>query len=185
MAVKEGLLALLDDGPKHGYQLRADFESSTAGLWQLNGGQVYTTLDRLVRDGLVEPLAEEGDDPRQQPYGITATGRVELGHWWAATGDEEPPPRDELVLKVLMAIRTDHKRAHAVISRQRSALYRLLQERRRATSSTESAATLADQLALDSVLVRAEADLRWLDLCEQRIANIERQRLAPGKRGSR
>ncbi len=175
MAVKEGLLALLDVGPMHGYQMKSAFEETTAGLWQLNGGQVYTTLDRLVRDGLVKPASDVvGDDARQQPYEITDAGRQELGQWWIAVVSDEAPPRDELVLKVLMAIRRNHEHALQVITHQRTALFLLLQQHRRTDrpkSETDSQ-RLADELSVDSLVVRAEADLRWLDLCESRLLRV-------------
>jgi DNA-binding PadR family transcriptional regulator len=182
MAVKEGLLALLDVGPMHGYQMKNAFEETTAGLWQLNGGQVYTTLDRMVRDGLVKPASDvTADDARQQPYEITEAGRVELGRWWNAVVSDDAPPRDELVLKVLMAIRRDHTHALAVITHQRTALFQLLQQHRRGNRATSESDTqrLADELSVDSLVVRAEADLRWLDLCESRLI---RARTAPPTR---
>src|SRR4051812_6536069 len=100
MAVREGLLALLDRQETHGYQLKTDFEAATGGIWSLNVGQVYATLDRLARDGLVE--SEEVDG--QRSYRITASGGDELGAWWDAVPGDEPPPRDELMVKVLLAI---------------------------------------------------------------------------------
>lgn len=161
MAVREGLLALLDDGPRHGYQLKTEFEAVTGGAWPLNVGQVYTTLDRLARDGLVAVDESTG----QKSYTLTLAGRTALGDWWQATPAEDPPPRDELMLKVLMAIETGRRHALDVITRQRTALFQLLQRRRR----TQPAETLADQLVTDALVVRAEADLRWLDLCEQKL----------------
>ncbi len=169
MAVREGLLSLLQPGPRYGYQLKTEFESVTGGVWRLNVGQVYTTLDRLERDGFVE--IELGDD-EQKLYTLTAAGREELGAWWHATPAENPPPRDELMLKVLMAI--EHGREHAlgVITRQRTALFTLLQHHRRAASEDiTDAETLASRLVTDALVVRAEADLRWLDLCEARLAD--------------
>lgn len=171
MAVREGLLALLDDGPRYGYQLKTSFEEATGGVWPLNVGQVYTTLDRLVRDGFAE-VADSDDAPAQKVYTITAAGREELGAWWSAVPVEDPPPRDELMLKVLMAI--DHGRDHAldVITRHRSVLTGMLQQRRRQRrAATEDADGVAAQLVTDALVVRAEADLRWLDLCEARLAD--------------
>ena len=166
MAVREGLLALLGDGPRHGYQLKTEFEAVTGGAWPLNVGQVYTTLDRLARDGLVIVDERAG----QKSYALTAAGRDELGAWWQATPAEDPPPRDELMLKVLLAVETGRQHALDVITRQRTALFQLLQGRRRA----QPAESLADQLVTDALIVRAEADLRWLDLCEQKILHSER-----------
>src|SRR5690606_24231812 len=100
VAVREGLLALLAEGPRYGYQLKTEFEAVTGGAWPLNVGQVYTTLDRLARDGLVSVDEHDG----QKSYALTPAGREELGAWWQATPGEDPPPRDELMLKVLMAV---------------------------------------------------------------------------------
>ena len=132
MAVREGLLALLHEGPRYGYQLKTEFEAATGGVWPLNVGQVYTTLDRLERDGLVQVRGEsETNTPGQKTYAITVDGVAELGAWWEAVPVDDPPPRDELMLKVLMAI--DHGREHAlrVITRQRTVLLSMLQAKRR------------------------------------------------------
>jgi len=171
MGVREGLLALLDDGARYGYQLKTSFEGATGGVWPLNVGQVYTTLDRLQRDGLVtaiEPSAGDGaGDAAKKSYQLTAAGREELGAWWRAVPVADPPPRDELMLKVLLAI--EHGREHAldVVTRQRTALVALLQQRRR--DGRDGVTTVAARLVADALVVRAEADLRWLDLCEARL----------------
>lgn len=182
MAVREGLLALLDEGPRHGYQLKTEFEAATGGVWALNVGQVYTTLDRLERDGLVEVIPEPprgaprgpGGGPQKQ-YSLTAAGREELGAWWHAVPSEDPPPRDELMLKVLMAIEHGRKHALDVITHQRTALQTLMQQARRAQRSRRAASSpeaIAAALVADATAVRAEADLRWLDICEARLAEL-------------
>lgn len=169
MAVREGLLALLRDGPRYGYQLKTEFEAATGGVWTINVGQIYTTLDRLGRDGLVE--VDERDD--QKLYSITLAGADELGAWWEAVPAEDPPPRDELMLKMLLAIELGAEHGLAVITRHRTALTALLQQRRRqsppATAGSDSHEGLAAALVADALVVRAEADLRWLDLCEARL----------------
>ena len=167
MAVREGLLALLREGPRHGYQLKSEFEHATGGVWPLNVGQVYTTLDRLERDGLVE-LRGADASPGQKIYAITPAGREELGAWWEAVPADEPPPRDELMLKVLMAI--DHGEAHAltVITHQRTVLLSLLQSKRRQRSRAGDEG-LPARLVTDALIARAEADLRWLDTCEAQL----------------
>lgn len=170
MAVREGLLALLRDESRYGYQLKTEFETATGGVWPLNVGQVYTTLDRLERDGHV--TMRVGDD-EQKLYSITVRGLGELGEWWDAIPADDPPPRDELMLKVLMAIEQGVGHALAVITRQRSALLGLLQQRRRERSAEPTSGDLAALLVTDALIVRAEADLRWLDLCESRIVRNE------------
>lgn len=183
MTVRDGLLALLDNGPRHGYQLKTEFEAATGGAWSLNVGQVYTTLERLQRDGLV--AIDDGDSQvssaggrDQKRYALTAEGREELGEWWDAVPAEDPPTRDELQLKILMAIERGRDHALDVITHQRTALTRVLQERRRKGRATPGRARhsgsgeVAAELVTDALLVRAEADLRWLDLCEGRLAQL-------------
>src|SRR5215212_10710557 len=173
MAVRVGLLALLQDGPRHGYQLKSGFEAATGGVWSLNVGQVYTTLDRLQRDGLV--AVDETTAGKR--YSLTRSGRAELGGWWEAVPVDDPPPRDELLLKVLFAIEHGGEQALGVITRQRTALTRLLQEHRRAARRRPpptGSSALAAQLVADALAVRAEADLRWLDLCEARLVRQNR-----------
>jgi DNA-binding PadR family transcriptional regulator len=168
VAVREGLLALLDDGPSYGYQLKTGFESATGGVWNLNVGQVYSTLERLERDGLVAQASAIDGSTSQRSYRLTEDGVAALGEWWQAVPDNEPPPRDELMLKVLLAIGRGREHALDVITRQRSALMALLQERRRQSAPT-GRRSLAATLVSDALIVRAESDLRWLDLCEERV----------------
>jgi DNA-binding PadR family transcriptional regulator len=155
-------LALLSEGPSHGYQLKTAFEGATGGTWPLNVGQVYTTLDRLARDGFV--TADEVDG--QKRYAITAAGREELAAWWSTSPGDAPPPRDELVLKVLFAVGEGHEHALAVITRHRTELTRILQQHRR---TSRDGADLAASLVAEALVARAEADLRWLDTCEARV----------------
>lgn len=175
VSVREGILSLLAEGPSYGFALKTHFETATGGTWPLNVGQVYTTLDRLERDGLV--VMEETDD--QKLYRLTDAGHDELEDWWEAVPNDGPPPRDELLIKLLLALPHGKEHALAVLSRQRSALAQILHARRQAAITTganhsgelgQSPATFAAALLDDAVLMRTEADLRWLDRCEARIA---------------
>ncbi len=181
MAVREGLLALLQEAPRYGYQLKTEFEVATGGVWPLNVGQVYTTLDRLERDGFVS--LRFGDD-EQKMYTITVAGLGELGAWWETVPVAEPPPRDELMLKVLFAIEHGRDHALAVITRQRTALTELLQRHRRERRELPPGdlTELAGSLVTDALIVRAEADLRWLDLCESRILSAPPGEAGPASR---
>lgn len=172
MGVREGLLALLDERPRYGYQLKTEFEHATGGVWPLNIGQVYTTLDRLQRDGLVEVSPVDGATTAdaQKVYALTPRGRSALGAWWEAVPVDEPPPRDELMLKVLMAI--DHDSVHAlhVVTHHRTVLVQLLQAKRRERKALAGVdSSLAAQMVTEALVARAEADLRWLDMVEARL----------------
>src|SRR5438477_793400 len=111
MSVRHALLALLSEGPKYGLQLRQEFEADTGEVWPLNVGQVYTTLQRLERDGLVESddAAEAGP---QKGFRITVDGEQELAEWLRTPPDLSAPPRDELVIKVLVAMRVPGTDVH-------------------------------------------------------------------------
>jgi DNA-binding PadR family transcriptional regulator len=164
MSIKHGLLALLERGPMHGYQLRAAFEESTGGTWPLNIGQVYTTLSRLERDQLVRPLPRS--DEGQRPYAITDAGRAELAAWFATPVSRTDRPRDELAIKLALALTTPGVDVPAVVQAQRSATMRTLQEYTRLKAHAEGPAELSWLLVLDAMLFQAEAEVRWLDHCE-------------------
>ena len=166
-----GLLALLAERPSHGYQLKAGFEERTGGVWTLNVGQVYTTLERLRADGLVEPMeveAGEGDGRDRRPWRITRDGKEALDAWFDEPAVDPAPAREDFLVKVLMAFGGSPAEAVAIIDRQRTELYRLLQEARRTTRppTGDVAADLAAVLMAEIVASRREADLRWLDVCE-------------------
>jgi DNA-binding PadR family transcriptional regulator len=162
-------LALLAEGPRNGHQLKVEFEAVTGGVWPLNVGQVYTTLDRLARDGLVTRARPNGEgETIGRQYELTAAGREELAGWWQLVPAEEPPPRDELMLKVLFATALGPAHALTVITEQRTALLALLQAHRRASRGPAND-DVAAAMVRDALIVRAEADLRWLDLCEARL----------------
>jgi DNA-binding PadR family transcriptional regulator len=169
MAIRNGLLALLERGPMYGYQLRAQFEASTGATWPLNVGQVYTTLARLERDGLVEPLGE-ADDEGRVTYRITDRGHAEVESWFSSPVQRESRPRDELAIKLAMALTTPGVDVHGVIQTQRTATLRSLQELTRLKAGADEVADAAWLLVLESMIFQAEAEVRWLDHCEIRIA---------------
>ncbi|OXM59719.1 PadR family transcriptional regulator [Amycolatopsis vastitatis] len=174
MSVKHGLLALLERGPMHGYQLRVAFEESTGGTWPLNIGQVYTTLSRLERDKLVRALPEEGGG--QRPYEITDAGRVEVAGWFTTPAERRERPRDELAIKLALALTTPGVDVQAVMQVQRRATMASLQELTRLKTQATGPRDLAWQLVLDSMLFQAETEVRWLDHCE---ATLVRHSPAP------
>lgn len=180
MSVRNALLALLDPQPKYGYQLRTEFEARTGATWPLNIGQVYTTLARLERDGLVS--REDAVEETQVRYALTDAGRVEIGDWFATPVPRSHPPRDELAIKLALAVDTPGIDLLAVIAAQRASTIAALQDytrRRRSERATEHALDpdqLAWSLVLDSLVFAAEAEIRWLDHCESRLTRLARTR---------
>jgi len=166
MSIRHSLLALLADRPMYGYQLRSRFEECTGGTWPLNVGQVYTTLGRLERDGLVAPSGE--DDAGHVYYEITDQGRDEVRSWFAEPVARTSPPRDELAIKLAMAVTAPGVDVRAVVQTQRTATLRALQEYTRL--KRQDGGDLAWSLVLDSLVFAAEAEIRWLDHCEARLA---------------
>jgi DNA-binding PadR family transcriptional regulator len=126
MSVPHALLALLTGGPKYGLRLRQEFEARTGEVWPLNVGQVYTTLQRLERDGFVETEAEH-DDGRLIVYRITPHGSEELASWLRTPPAESTPPRDELVIKVLVALVVPDVDAREVLQAHRRRLVEVMQ----------------------------------------------------------
>ncbi|GLZ31620.1 transcriptional regulator [Lentzea sp. NBRC 105346] len=152
----------------YGYQLRAAFEASTGGTWPLNIGQVYTTLSRLERDDLVRPLPE--NDTGQRPYEITEQGHAELAKWFSSPVSRADRPRDELAIKLALAMTTPGVDVRAVVQTQRTAAVRTLQEYTRLKTKADDLPWL---LVLDNMIFQAEAEVRWLDHCEASLARYE------------
>jgi DNA-binding PadR family transcriptional regulator len=177
VSVRHALLALLSEGSKYGLQLRDEFEANTGQVWPLNGGQVYTTLQRLERDGLVAALGDAGDlvPGPQKAYRITEAGLAELARWLRVPPDLSTPPRDDLVVKVLIAVRVPGTDVSEVIQAHRRYLVQLMQEWTR-LKDDDNGQDLAFALVVDSEMFRLESVVRWLDAAEIRL----RRALAAG-----
>jgi DNA-binding PadR family transcriptional regulator len=175
MSVPHALLALLSDGPKYGLRLQNEFESRTGEVWPLNVGQVYTTLQRLERDGLVETDDGESERSRKR-YRITSTGERELADWLRTPPDLVPPPRDELVIKVLVALQIPGIDIREILQAHRRHVIEVMQ---RYTRIKAEAAQDNVPLALvaDAELFRLEAIIRWLDAADVRLK--QRPAVAP------
>ncbi|WP_087873722.1 PadR family transcriptional regulator [Arthrobacter globiformis] len=173
MSIRHSLLALLQDQPRYGYQLRVEFEDRTGSTWPLNIGQVYTTLDRLERDGLVSN--DGGDGEGHVVYSITEAGKAEVQGWFEAPVERSNPPRNELAIKLALAVTLPGVDVAAIIQAQRGASMRALQDytkSRRDTAANQRAADTAWLLVLDSLVFQTEAEIRWLDLCEARMLQL-------------
>jgi DNA-binding PadR family transcriptional regulator len=168
VSVRHALLALLSEGPKYGLQLREEFEARTGEVWPLNIGQVYTTLQRLERDGLAESDSDADPAGPQRRFRITRAGQQELDSWLRTPPDMTSPPRDELVMKILVAVHLPGTDVAGVIQAHRRYLVQLMQEWTRIKEeAAESDLGLA--LAVDAELFRLDAVTRWLDAADGRI----------------
>jgi len=172
VGVREGLLVLLADGPKHGYQLKVDFEAATGEAWPLNIGQVYTTLQRLERDELVKATGE--DDEGRIAYRITATGKEEIEHWLSEPVERSVANRDEVSMKLLLTLASGVAGPQRVIDAQRRSTMQALQDYTRLRSDGERS-DFPWQLHIDRLIFRSEAELRWLDRVEERMTGVSRQ----------
>ena len=178
MSVRQALLALLEQGPMYGYQLRTEFEQRTGATWPLNVGQVYTTLARLERDGLVSPGEQDGDGRTR--YGITEAGRAELASWFASPVVSTDRPRDELAIKLALAVTVPGVDVAAVVQRQRASTITSMQDltRLKRQGADEE---LSWSLVLESMRYQLEAEVRWLDHCEAALARAARAARNPAR----
>jgi DNA-binding PadR family transcriptional regulator len=167
MSIKQALLALLTEGEQYGYQLRASFEARAGGAWPLNIGQVYTTLDRLEGGGLVE--RREADAEGHVHYALTDAGRTMADQWWVTPAPHPSPGRDDVAMKLALAVSIPGADVARVIQVQRKSTMETLQDLTRAKRASGDADE-AWALVADSLIFRAEAEVRWLDHTESRIA---------------
>ena len=195
MSVRHALLALLSEGPKYGLQLREEFEARTGEVWPLNVGQVYTTLQRLERDGMVEtagpvgaggpgdkgaPVEHDAPGAPQKAYRITPAGSAELDQWLRVPPDLSSPPRDELVMKVLVAITVPGTDVHEVIQAHRTYLVQLMQEWTRLKEDS-GGSDLAFSLVVDAELFRLDSVVRWLDAADGRLRRAMAEGWTPAR----
>ena len=168
MSVSHTLLALLESGPRHGYDLKRAYDEQFGQDRPLAYGQVYSTLSRLLRNGMVEAAGvESGDGPERKRYTITDAGVTDVEAWLAQPERPEPYLQTTLYTKVVLALLTGRSAAD-LLDTQRAEHLRLMRELTRRKSSGD----LADQLICDHALFHLEADLRWLELTAARLDQL-------------
>jgi DNA-binding PadR family transcriptional regulator len=164
--VKYGLLGLLAKEPRHGYELKSSFEQLLGETWPLNIGQVYSTLGRLERDGLVAGEVVAQDPlPDRKVYSITQAGRDDLAAWLDEPAEAPVRIRDELFLKVVLHTRLAGRDPLPLIARQRQRHLQALSE----LAAARDGADETTGLLVEAAMLHIEADLRWLELCEDRV----------------
>lgn len=178
MSVPHAILALLSEEPKFGFQLQQEFEEGTGEVWPLNVGQVYTTLQRLERDGLIEAEQPQARGA-QKDFKLTAVGRRALNDWLHTPPGMDPPPRDELIIKVLIALKVPGLNVDEVLQVHRRHLVEVMQRYTHLKANAPEG-DVAFTLIVDAQLFRLEGIIRWLDTADIRLKPLttENRRLA-------
>ncbi len=179
MSVRHAVLGLLAQRPRHGYELRAAFEAVVGGeeYWDVKPSQIYTTLTRMEKSGLVEEQAVEQDGgPEKRIYAITKDGYKVLAEWFT-DGTTPEHQRDEFFIKLMLALVSQAADPQKLIDIQRTHLYRELHTITTQRTRVDPTRELAKVLFLDKVAMHLEADLRWLEMTEARLDEIMRQPL--------
>jgi DNA-binding PadR family transcriptional regulator len=175
-SVQKALLALLFERPRHGYELRDLFQAALGGHWELNSGQIYSSLDRLARDGLVvQKSIEKGGGPEKRLWALTDEGKEELASWFDSPVPRDYRLRDEFYLKLMLALMTQPAQTRKVLMAQRRELFHELHDLTVRRNTLDPRQQLARILLLDSAIMHTEAELRWLDMVEARLDDIREQ----------
>jgi len=179
MSVRNALLGLLAQRPRHGYELHAAFEAVVGGEqnWDVKPAQIYTTLARLEEGGLVkEDSVEQGGGPEKRIYAITSAGRSALADWFAESVGLEHQ-RDEFFIKLMLSLATGEASPRKVIQTERAKLYQDLHAVTTRRQQADPGTELARILLFDKTVMHLEADLRWLDMIEARLDDVKKQPL--------
>ncbi len=188
MSVRHAVLGLLAQRPRHGYELHAAFEAVVGGAqnWDVKPAQIYATLTRLEENGLVvENSIEQDGGPEKRVYAITDEGRAALRVWYQEAVAREHQ-RDEFFIKLMLCLVTGASDPAQIIQTQRGKLYQELHSVTVQRTRLNPRYELAKILLLDKTIMYLEADLRWLEMIQARLSEIERQPLpepAPRPRG--
>ncbi|NUM43716.1 MAG: PadR family transcriptional regulator [Anaerolineales bacterium] len=179
MSVRNAILGLLAQKPRHGYELHAVFSAVVGGeSWDVKPAQIYTTLNRLEEAGLVETASDlgEGDEPDRRVYAVTETGHTALQAWFAS-GSAPDHQRDEFFVKVMVALISGEADPWRLIQTQRAHIFRELHAATKQRDGHDSRTEMAQILLLEKVIMHLEADVRWLDVVEARIEFVKQQPL--------
>src|SRR5215471_13640706 len=168
MSLKFGILGLLAEQPLHAYSIKARFEDLLGGSRPVNIGQVSTTLQRLDRDGLVEPAEARGERGRL-PYRLTEEGRKALNAWLAEPESEPQQLREEIYLKLLLAARVANGSLRGLLARQRRVYLQRLKDLAVLEQNARSAGRDDLVLLYKGAVLHTEADLKWVDVCAEEI----------------
>lgn len=168
MSLGQTFLGLLESQPRHGYDIKRVYDEHFGRGRSLHYGQVYATLSRLLKNGMVEvDTVEPGEGPERKRYSITDAGVTDVADWLSRPENPEPYLQSTLYTKVVLALLTERPAAD-ILDTQRAEHLRLMRELTRRKMNGD----LADQLVCDHALFHLEADLRWLELTTARLDQL-------------
>ena len=171
MSVSHALLGLLEGAPRHGYELKREYDTHFARERPLKFGQVYATLARLEREGLVELAGQEqGQGPERKRYAITKRGAADLDTWLTAPELPRPYLESVLFMKVVLALLSGRP-ARRYLSAQRRAHMAKMHD----LTEAKAEGSLAETLLADFALFHLEADLKWIELTEARLDRLKQE----------
>jgi len=162
VSVRHALLALLSEGPKYGLRLQQEFEERTGEVWPLNVGQVYTTLQRLERDGLVRPVGARGDRGKQS-YELSPAGQKALDQWLAEPDSGPQQLHEEIYVKLLLATRIANGDLKGMLARQKRAYLQRLRDLNRLEEGARRDGRIDLARLVRGALLHTEADIKWMD----------------------
>jgi DNA-binding PadR family transcriptional regulator len=168
MSVSFALLGLLENQPRHGYDLKRIYDDAFGRDRSLHYGQVYSTMARLLKNGLVEVESEPGEGPERKKYAITDAGITDVAEWIRRPEKPEPYLQNTLYTKVVLALMTGRDAAD-VLDTQAAEHLRMMRELTRRKNDGD----IADELICDHALFHLEADLRWLELTAARLDSLK------------
>lgn len=174
MSLKHALLALLSEQPSHGYELKSRFREALGPLWPLREAQVYNNLRILEREGLVSPDDQETQrgGSERKPYCVTTAGRAALTLWLESPVRESRKLKDDFYLKLsILAAIGDGERLGDLLWQQQEVVLQRLRELESALIQAEEDGDALNAALLEGAILHSEADLSWLERCEQRLLN--------------
>jgi DNA-binding PadR family transcriptional regulator len=162
LSLKYGVLGLLKEEPLHGYEVKNRFESMLGGTWEVNIGQIYTTLQRLERDGLVRPVGSRGDRGKQQ-YKLSPEGQTALDQWLALPDSGPQQLHEDIYVKLLLATRIANGDLQPMLARQKRAYLQRLRDLNRLEEKARRDGRIDLARLVRGALLHTEADLKWMD----------------------
>lgn len=171
MTFPQTLLGLLESAPRHGYDLKREYDARFGEQRSVKPAQVYSTLSRLLRDGEVTVVGvDRADGPDRTTYALTSDGVTRLERWLAQPEDATPYLQSAVFTKVVLAL-LSRRPADRILDVQRAAHLSVMRE----LTERKRNADLVTTLACDFSLFHLEADIRWLTHTAARLDHLAQE----------